>query len=75
MYKEKDMVVDKKVKLRLVGLDGNAFALLGAFSQAARRQGWKPAEITAVRDEAMSGDYDHLVATLDDHCEDQDDEE
>ena len=37
----------KKVKLELVGLDGNAFFLMGAFSRAARRQGWSQPEINA----------------------------
>lgn len=38
----------KTVKLRLVGLDGNAFFILGAFTRAARREGWAEAEIDAV---------------------------
>lgn len=59
----------KRVKLKLVGLDGNAFALIGAFTKAARAQGWTKAEIDAVRDECMSGDYDHLLMTLMDHTE------
>jgi len=63
--------VDKKVKLELVGLDGNAFFLLGAFQKQARREGWTPEEIKAVLDEARSGDYDHLLATLSDHCEEE----
>lgn len=54
----------KKVRMRLVGKDGNAFFLLGAFTQAARRQKWTEAEIKQVCDEAMSGDYDHLLQTL-----------
>lgn len=54
----------KKVQLDLVGLDGNAFALMGAFQRAARRQGWTPEEIKTVLDECMTGDYDHLLATL-----------
>ena len=54
----------KKVKLELVGLDGNAFAVMGAFQRAARRQGWTPEEIKSVMDECMSGDYDHLLSTI-----------
>jgi len=53
-----------KVKMELVGLDGNAFSLMGAFSKAARRQGWTSAEIKVVTDECMSGDYDNLLFTL-----------
>jgi hypothetical protein len=60
----------KKVKLQLVGLDSNAFSILGAFSSAARRQGWSKEEINAVTKEAMSKDYDHLLATIADNCKD-----
>ena len=59
----------KKVKLELVGLDGNAFALMGAFQKAARRQGWTPEEITKVLDDARSGDYNHLLCVLMDNTE------
>lgn len=57
------------VDLDLIGLDGNAFALLGAFRREARRSGWPTEAITAVTEEAMSGDYDHLLATLATACE------
>jgi hypothetical protein len=62
------MEVKKQVSLRLVGLDGNAFALLGAFRQAARKAKWTAEEIDAVMNDAKSGDYNHLVATLSSHC-------
>jgi len=54
----------KRVKLNLVGLDGNAFVLMGAFQQAARKQGWTKEEIDEVLEECRSGNYDHLVQTL-----------
>ena len=56
--------LNKRVCMNLVGLDGNAFALMGAFSKEAKRQGWKPEEIKTVIDECKSGDYDHLLFTL-----------
>jgi hypothetical protein len=62
--------MSKKVKLQLVGLDGNAFSILGAFSGAARRQGWTKEEIDAVTKEAMSKDYTHLLSTIANHCKD-----
>ena len=55
---------NKKVKLKLVGLNGNAFSLMGAFRQQARKEKWTPDEIKVVLDECMSGDYDYLLATL-----------
>jgi hypothetical protein len=63
------MNTKKKVKLKLVGLDGNAFALMGAFSNAARKQGWSKPEIDTVLDAAMSGDYNNLLRVLSAHTE------
>lgn len=62
-------LVNKTVNLQLVGLDGNAFSLMGAFQSQARREKWTPEEIKLVIDECMSGDYEHLLATLAEHCE------
>lgn len=59
-----------KVKMQLDGLDGNAFALMGAFSRNARRQGWTSDEIDTVLTECRSGDYDHLLCTLMDNIDD-----
>ena len=61
----------KKVTLTLVGLNGNAFALLGAFQRAARRQGWTADEIRAVMDEAKASDYDHLLRVLMENTEEE----
>ena len=59
-----------KVKMQLAGLDGNAFALMGAFTRNARRQGWTRDEIDTVLKECRSGDYDHLLCTLMDNIDD-----
>ena len=59
----------KKVKLQLVGLDGNAYSVMGAFQRAARREGWSQEEIKVVLNEAMSGDYNHLLATIMDNTD------
>lgn len=53
-----------KISGTLVGVDGNAFALMGAFQRDARRAGWLKAEIDKILETAMSGNYDQLVATL-----------
>ena len=66
-------IVNKKINLTLVGLNGNAFALMGAFRRQALKEGWSNNEIDAVIKEAMSQDYDHLLAVLDCHCEPNDD--
>mgnify|MGYP001615907268 CR=1 FL=1 len=59
----------KKVTLDLVGLDGNAFALMAQFSRQARRESWTPEEIKEVRDKAMAGNYDNLLCVLQEYCE------
>lgn len=64
--------MNKKIKLDLVGLDGNAFALMGAFQKQARREGWTKDEIKIVLDKCTSGDYDNLIITLLDNCDAED---
>ena len=44
------MIVNKKIKLRLVGLDGNAYSLMGAFQNQAKKEGWTKEEINKVLD-------------------------
>lgn len=64
------MTPKKTITLRLVGLDGNAFCLMGAFNRQAKKEGWTKEEIDGVLNEARSRDYNHLLATLADHCQD-----
>jgi len=52
------------VKVNLVGQDGNAFAIVGRASAAARRGGVPQQEIKDFQREATSGDYDHLLMTI-----------
>lgn len=52
-----------KPYVKLVGNDGNAFAIMGACQRAAREAKWTREEIEAVLAEMQSGDYDHLLAT------------
>lgn len=73
------MIVEQTpVHMELVGIDGNAFAIMGQFQKQARRQGWSQEAIDTVLDEAKSGDYDHLLQTIMEHTanplEDEDDE-
>ena len=50
------------IKLQLVGLDGNAFSILGRAMSALEENGLSELEDKYYA-EAMSGDYDHLLAT------------
>jgi hypothetical protein len=52
-----------EVTVKLVGTDGNAFAILAAVSRAMRRAGIEKTQINEFVDEATSGDYDHLLQT------------
>ena len=68
-------VVNKTVNLDLVGVNGNASMIMGVFRRQAVREGWSKEEIDAVLTEAKSVDYEHLLATIMNHCEavDEDD--
>ena len=47
--------------VRLIGTDGNAFAVIGACVAAAKAAGWTTDEITQLREDMMAGDYDQLL--------------
>jgi hypothetical protein len=70
-----ESVIEKKVKMNLVGLDGNAFSLMGAFSRNAKQQGWTKDEIDVVLKICMSGDYENLISTLVEYTEEVGEEE
>jgi len=53
-----------KMQLDLTGPDGNAYVVLGTCSRIARQLkiDWEP-----IQTEATSGDYEHLLKTLQTH--------
>lgn len=53
-----------KPKVKMVGEDGNAFAILGRCLKAARKAGWTPEQVQAFRERATSGDYNRLLAAV-----------
>lgn len=72
----------------LVGVDGNAYAIMGYTGRAMRNAGFSTDDINAMYDEAKSGDYSNLICVcadyidkvneklgLDDEEEDFDDDE
>lgn len=65
--------VNKTVDLNLVGVNGNAFMIMGIFKRQAKQEGWSKQEIDLVIKEAKSGDYNHLLATIENHCEPKND--
>lgn len=50
------------IEVQLTGEDGNGFLIVGRVSKALRKNGVPDDEISAYRDEAMSGDYAHLIS-------------
>ena len=51
-----------KVKVKIVGEDGNAFFILGRVLGAMRKGGVSKEEIKKYQEEAMSGDYSNLLS-------------
>ncbi len=45
----------------LIGLDGNAFGILGRVQRSLRLAGVEQSEIAVYLDEAMNGNYDNLL--------------
>ena len=52
------------VPVRLIGQDGNAFAVLGKCARAAKEAGVPKIEIDGFFAEATNGDYDHLLGVV-----------
>jgi len=53
----------EKPTVKLVGKDGNAFAIMGRVKNALKRAGADEEYIKKYLDESMAGDYDNLLAT------------
>ncbi len=52
------------ITVKLVGEDGNAFAILGRVRKALRLGNVPKVEIDEFMREAMSNNFDHLIATV-----------
>ncbi len=52
---------DYTPEVQLTGKDGNAFAIMGVAVKALKRAGADKEYTDQYMDEAMSGDYDHLL--------------
>ena len=62
------MATKTQVKVKLIGTDGNAFAILRKVSKALKTGGHGDL-VEQFMKEAMSGDYDHLLATACEYVE------
>lgn len=52
------------ITVPLTGEDGNALMVIGRVIRAMRAHGISEVDIAAFREEAMSGDYDHVLQTV-----------
>lgn len=52
-----------QVHVNLIGEDGNAFFIIGRVGKAMREAGIDKEDIDAYREDAMSGDYGHVLRT------------
>ena len=57
------------MKYCLVGVDGNAYALIGYTTKAMRREGFSSEEIQKMHKEATASDYNNLVCVCDDYVQ------
>lgn len=58
-----------KQKYNLVGIDGNAYSVMGYVQNAMREQGYTKAERDEYLHDAMSDDYNHLLCVSMDYIE------
>lgn len=58
-----------KLKVKLIGEDGNVYYLLGKAQQVLKRAGYDKDFINEFIKEATSGDYNHAIATIDNYME------
>ena len=53
-----------KPRVKLIGKDGNAFAILARCREAARKAGMEKTTVDQFMKEATSGNYDELLITV-----------
>ncbi len=57
------MIKYPNISVKLIGMDGNAFAILGKVVNSMKKEKLSSEEIKQFQIEALSGDYDHLLQT------------
>uniref|UniRef100_A0A6H1ZZV7 Uncharacterized protein n=1 Tax=viral metagenome TaxID=1070528 RepID=A0A6H1ZZV7_9ZZZZ len=60
---------DKKPVVKLIGNDGDAFAILGRCKRALRAAGADDEYVTKYLQESSAGDYDNLLQVAMKYCE------
>lgn len=59
---------EPRAEVQLTGEDGNGFFIVGRAMSAMHKAGYNKAIIEAYMEEALSGDYDHLLQTTMKYC-------
>jgi hypothetical protein len=54
----------ENITVQLIGLDGNAFSILGRVMDAMKKSNVSQSEIDVFLKEATSSDYDNLLTTV-----------
>lgn len=67
MIKNREEMVVQKIEVDLRGPEGNAWALLALAGQLGRSLDMEKNEILQIKEDMISGDYEHLVDTFDRH--------
>jgi hypothetical protein len=57
------------IEVELIGTDSNAFSILGRVKRALRKHKVPLEDIDKFMEEATSGDYNHLLATVQEYVE------
>ena len=56
------------MKYTLVGVDGNAFAIMGYTARALKNEGLRD-KVAEMREKAMSSDYSNLICVCDEYVQ------
>ena len=56
-----------KPELKLIGEDGNVFAIMGKAIRVAKKESWPQEKIDKFLDEMKSGDYDNALRVVQDY--------
>lgn len=54
----------KRPKVKLIGEDGNALAILGKCKQVSAKEKWTSEKWKEFQDKATEGDYNNLLCTV-----------
>ena len=60
-------LANKKMQIDLTGPDGNAFVLLGIANRFCKDFKYSTTETRKIKDDMMSGDYEHLLKVFEEN--------